>query len=145
MHPGPATTPTVTDRDSQSAHVPRHTAQVRRPSKVVFATEHDDAREVATKLAPELEPKDFMALPRFHAYANLVAAGAPSGWGLVRTLPPPPVIADAETIRMAVRTNYAPPEIIPAPPVTNSTEPIEEPQAAPQQFGRKRRTRPDAS
>lgn len=114
-------------------------------SKIVFATEHDDAREVATKLAPELEPKDFMALPRFHAYANLVAAGAPSGWGLVRTLPPPPVIADAETIRMAVRANYAPSQPVPAPPVAAATEPPEEPQTAPQQFGRKRRTRPNAS
>ncbi|MET7483243.1 type IV secretory system conjugative DNA transfer family protein [Streptomyces sp. NPDC005538] len=114
-------------------------------SKVIFATEHDDARELATKLAPELEPKDFMTLPRFHAYANLVANGAPSGWGMVRTLPPSPVIADAETIRMTVRTNYAPTQTTPAPPIVSAPEPPEVSQVAPQQFGRKRRTRPGTS
>ncbi|MEV5532218.1 type IV secretory system conjugative DNA transfer family protein [Streptomyces prunicolor] len=107
-------------------------------SKIAFATEADDARELAAKLAPELEPQDFMALPRFHAYANLVANGAPSGWGLVRTLPPPPVIADAEAIRRTARANYA-------PNVVGTSEPPQTPAVAPQQFGRKRRSRPDDS
>ncbi|WP_330294126.1 type IV secretory system conjugative DNA transfer family protein [Streptomyces griseorubiginosus] len=112
-------------------------------SKVIFATEADDARELAAKLAPELEPADFMSLPRFHAYANLVADGAPSGWGLVRTLPPPPVVADVETVRMTARTNYAPTETAPARTAPGAAQPSPEP--APQQFGRKRRNRPDAS
>lgn len=110
-------------------------------SKVVFATEADDARELSSKLAPELEPEDFMALPRFHAYANLVANGAPSGWSLVRTLPPPPVIANATAIRATARANYAPSQSAPAP----SSRPQQTPSAAPQQFGRKRRNQPDAS
>lgn len=114
-------------------------------SKVVFATEADDARELAAKLAPELEPQDFMSLPRFHAYANLVANGAPSGWGLVRTLPPPPALANAAVIRSAARANYAPIQTAPAPTAANSSEPPRTPTAAPQQFGRKRRNQPDTS
>ncbi|WP_234367359.1 type IV secretory system conjugative DNA transfer family protein [Streptomyces pluripotens] len=77
-------------------------------SKVVFATEADDARDLATKLAPELEPVDFMSLRRFEAYVNLVADGAPSGWALVKTLPPPPVTGDAEAVRAIARTNWSP-------------------------------------
>jgi Type IV secretory system Conjugative DNA transfer len=71
-------------------------------SKIVFATEYDDAREMA-RLAPELEPADFMALPRFHAYANLVAGGAPSGWALLKTLPPSPARNDPAAIRNLLR------------------------------------------
>ncbi|KAB1150882.1 type IV secretory system conjugative DNA transfer family protein [Streptomyces luteolifulvus] len=111
-------------------------------SKVVFATEADDARDLATKLAPELEPADFMSLPRFHAYANLVANGAPSGWGLVRTLPPPPVIADPEAVRAVARANYAPAQVAPAQAVTATREPATTPDADPPQIGRKRRAKP---
>ncbi|WP_240528543.1 hypothetical protein [Streptomyces humi] len=114
-------------------------------SKVVFATEAEDARDLATKLAPELEPADFMSLPRFHAYANLVADGAPSGWGLVRTLPPPPVIADAEAVRAIARANYAPAQTAPAPTATSGSDLPQVPRSAPQQFGYKRRSRPDTS
>uniref|UniRef100_A0AAU2A9W5 Type IV secretory system conjugative DNA transfer family protein n=1 Tax=Streptomyces sp. NBC_00093 TaxID=2975649 RepID=A0AAU2A9W5_9ACTN len=109
-------------------------------SKVVFATEAYDARDLASKLAPELEPADFMALPRFHAYANLVANGAPSGWGLVRTLPPPPVIANAAAIRSAARANYAPVQT--ASTATSASEPPNAHNVTPQQFGRKRRSQP---
>jgi hypothetical protein len=107
-------------------------------SKVAFATEYDDARDLATKLAPELTPEDFMALPRFHAYANLVANGAPSGWALVKTLPPPPTINDPEAVRAIIRANWAsqekPPPNVPAFPGHVAIEP--------QQIGRKRRTKP---
>jgi hypothetical protein len=76
-------------------------------SKIVFATEYDDARDTA-KLTRDLGAEDFMALPRFHAYANIVAGGHPSGWALVRTLPPPPATSDPETVRAAARATYAP-------------------------------------
>lgn len=85
----------------------RQAVDINARSKIAFATEYEDARDLA-KLATELEPEDFIALPRFHAYANLVADGAPSGWALVRTLPPPPEIADAREVRAAIRRNYAP-------------------------------------
>ncbi|WP_436495535.1 type IV secretory system conjugative DNA transfer family protein [Actinokineospora sp. HUAS TT18] len=71
-------------------------------SKLAFASEWDDARDMA-RLAPELEPIDFMALPRFHAYANLVAHGAPSGWALVKTLPPTEPRNDPAAIRARLR------------------------------------------
>jgi hypothetical protein len=105
-------------------------------SKVIFKTEADDARDIAHKLAPGLESADFMALPKFHAYANLVADGAPSGWGLVRTLPPPPVIADAEAVRAVARANYEPAQVVPVP--TGSSGPATTPDAPPQ-IGRKLR------
>ena len=114
-------------------------------SKVVFATEADDARELASKLAPNLEPEDFMALPRFHAYANLVANGAPTGWSLVRTLPPPPIVADAEAVRSTANANYAPVQTTPAPIATGSSVTSQTPAASAQQFGRKLRNRGDAS
>ncbi len=115
-------------------------------SKIAFATEFDDARDLASKLAPELAPEDFMALPRFHAYANLVAGGAPSGWALVRTLPPPPVVFEAEAVRSIARANYAPVQPHQAAMAAYASEqPPAAPEAAPQQFGRKRRSRPDSS
>ncbi|MCA1672711.1 MAG: type IV secretory system conjugative DNA transfer family protein, partial [Actinobacteria bacterium] len=64
-------------------------------SKVMFATEYDDARDTA-KLTRDLSTEDFLALPRFHAYTNLVAGGHPSGWALVKTLPPPPATTNPE-------------------------------------------------
>jgi hypothetical protein len=107
-------------------------------SKVIFATEADDARDLASKLAPELEPEDFMKLPRFHAYANVVADGAPSGWALVRTLPPPPVINDVAAIREVIRANWSPSPTAPSVGAdAGAPKAIEPPQ-----IGRKRRDRP---
>ncbi|MHA6760060.1 type IV secretory system conjugative DNA transfer family protein [Streptacidiphilus sp. PAMC 29251] len=106
-------------------------------SKIAFATEADDARDLA-KLAPGLEAEDFLALPRFHAYANLVASGAPSGWALVRTLPPTPITGDVEEVRRTIRANWSP----------SPEAPVDEPPAAvqvgvePAQIGRKRRKKP---
>lgn len=76
-------------------------------SKIQFATEYDDARDTA-KLTRDLSAEDFMSLPRYHAYANLVADGHPSGWALVETLPPPPATRDPNRVRATARTNYAP-------------------------------------
>lgn len=119
-------------------------------SKIVFATEYEDARDIA-KLSRDLTPEDFMALPRFHAYANLVADGIPSGWALVKTLPPRPTITDPERVRAVSRAAYA---TVSATDVDDaaggntqtdhaSAEPKKSstPQLAPQQIGRKRRQR----
>lgn len=101
-------------------------------SKLVFATEYDDARDMA-RLAPELEPADFMALPRFHAYANLVAGGAPSGWALVKTLPPSPAKNDPATIRSQLRRTRKQP--VPA----EHELPLGTRSAQPERIGRKPR------
>ena len=75
-------------------------------SKVQFATEFEDARDTA-KLTRNLTVEDFLALPKYHAYVNLVADGHPSGWALAETLPAPPPISDPETVRAIAKANYA--------------------------------------
>lgn len=101
-------------------------------SKLIFATEYDDARDTA-RLALELEPEDFMALGRFQAYANLVADGAPSGWALIKTLPPPPATTDPAEMRATVRRNYTSPRV----PIPTPSAPAP---AAPTRIGRRRRS-----
>lgn len=113
-------------------------------SKVVFATEYEDARDTA-KLTRDLLPDDFLSLPRFHAYANLVANGHPSGWALIRTLPPPAPSVDPETVRAISRANYAVPAIDePSPEASDPTDAAAPLSSAPafvaSQVGRKRRT-----
>ncbi len=115
-------------------------------SKIVFATEYDDARDTA-KLTRDLSPEDFLALPRFHAYANLVADGHPSGWALIRTLPPPPATADPDQIRAVSRAKYAPvmsaettPDLAPGGDETETAAPPAAPPAV-EKVGRKRRQR----
>jgi hypothetical protein len=117
-------------------------------SKIVFATEYEDARDIA-KLTRDLSAEDFMALPRYHAYANLVADGHPSGWALVKTLPPPPVTTDPEMARAVARANYAP-EVQTTDYDEPSAESIEAPAVQetetvsvvePERIGRKRRQR----
>ena len=117
-------------------------------SKIVFATEYEDARDTA-KLTRDLSPEDFLSLPKYHAYANLVAGGHPSGWALVKTLPPPPATTNPEAVRATARANYA----TEPPPVDSDTNPAETNETvgeptydAPEpvvveQIGRKRRQR----
>jgi Type IV secretory system Conjugative DNA transfer len=76
-------------------------------SKIQFATEFEDARDTA-KLTRDLTPEDFLALPKYHAYVNLVADGHPSGWALVKTLPAPQAISDPEAVHAIAKANYAP-------------------------------------
>ncbi|KOX19134.1 type IV secretory system conjugative DNA transfer family protein [Nocardiopsis sp. NRRL B-16309] len=119
-------------------------------SKIQFATEYDDA-QAAAKLAPALSVEDFIALPRFTAYANLVADGAPSGWALVKTLPPTPTVHNPEAMRARVRANYAVPTEPPSAETPSPEESQEADGGAPpraaheepqgEQIGRKRRRR----
>ncbi|OLR89554.1 type IV secretory system conjugative DNA transfer family protein [Actinokineospora bangkokensis] len=91
-------------------------------SKLIFATEYDDARDMA-RLARELSVEDFTSLPRWHAYANLVAQGHPSGWALVKTLPPSPPITDPAEVRARIAANFAPL----APPSSTGATPTTSP------------------
>jgi hypothetical protein len=113
-------------------------------SKIQFATEYEDARDSA-KLTRDLSPEDFQSLPQFHAYANLVANGHPSGWALIKTLPPTVATIDPAVVRAASQANYAPLE-----PATSqgTSEPAIEPDGTPapeqvpqpiERIGRKRR------
>ena len=105
-------------------------------SKVAFATEYDDARDMA-RLSPELSVEDFMALPKFHAYANLVADGHPSGWAMIKTLPPTPAIRDPQSVSAVSECNYAP---TPPPADAPTAPPQPAPTAPTGRPGRKRRT-----
>lgn len=113
-------------------------------SKIQFATEFEDARDTA-RLTHDLTAEDFIALPKYHAYVNLVAGGHPSGWALVRTLPPPAPITDPAAVRSAARAKYAPSEPRKAPPTdtqpTNPPDTQPAPAAPPDadRIGRKRR------
>jgi len=56
-------------------------------TKLVFATEYEDARHFA-RGEKRIKAEDFRSLKRFQAYANLVADGHPQGWALVETKRP---------------------------------------------------------
>lgn len=55
-------------------------------NKIVFGLNSEDAADLA-KQAPELDMQDFMYLPRFGIYTNLVQDGSSTGWFSARTLP----------------------------------------------------------
>lgn len=74
-------------------------------SKIVFALPAADARAMTT-MAPALEAEDFMALPRFHFYAQLVQDGRPGPWFSGRSHPAPPSTSNAETIIARSQRNY---------------------------------------
>lgn len=81
-------------------------------SKVVFATEYEDARHFA-RGASKLDTEDFQALGRYQAYANLVAGGHPQGWALIETLPASPPTTGPKRVRARSRAQWAvtsPPE-----------------------------------
>jgi type IV secretory system conjugative DNA transfer VirD4/TraG family protein len=114
-------------------------------SKIQWATEFEDARDTA-RLTRDLSTEDFLALPKYHAYVNLVTNGHPSGWALVRTLPPPRAITDPKVVRAAARANHAPrptnPPDRPAQQPTPATPPPSTtPPPPPEVIGRKRRQR----
>lgn len=66
-------------------------------SRVVFQPVSDDAHALARD-AVSLEPADFLALPRFHVYANLMRGGEPTGWFSARSLPPGPETSDPQQL-----------------------------------------------
>lgn len=70
-------------------------------NKIVFGLNAEDAAEVA-KQAPELEARDFIYLPRFAIYTNLVQDGSSTGWFSGRTLPPE--AATREPVSLRVRS-----------------------------------------
>jgi hypothetical protein len=74
-------------------------------SKVAFSLGPSDAKTLAA-FAPELQPDDFMALPKHHFYAQLIADGTPAPWVSGKTLAPGRPLRDpAEVIRRS-QVNY---------------------------------------
>lgn len=74
-------------------------------NKVVFGLNADDARELA-KQAPELEPQDFMYLPRFGIYATLMQNAHSTGWFSARTLPPDAAARTPAELRARSEVTY---------------------------------------
>jgi len=74
-------------------------------SKIVFALPAADAQAMQT-MASGLDAEDFMALPRFHFYAQLVQGGRPGPWLSGRSHPAPSSVSDAEAIIARSQRNY---------------------------------------
>ncbi len=106
-------------------------------SKIVFQPLDPDDAHAMAKQAPDLQAVDFLSLGQYQAYVNLTAGGAPAGWALVRTLPPPPPTGLGNLILTRSRDRYA-------ATITPETPPRQQPPAGPdddgdEQLGRKRR------
>lgn len=83
----------------------RSALDVNARSKVCFALDPDDARDLA-KLAPQLTPDDFQALGRHHIYTRLVAGGGPVEWCSALALAPLAETGAGKAIREASRRHY---------------------------------------
>ena len=91
-------------------------------SKIVFATEFDDASHFA-RGSDHLSAADFMALARFQTYVNLAADGSPSGWALARTLPPSPTSIQPDAVIAHSQGRWATaPQVSEKPAQLNRTE-----------------------
>ena len=64
-------------------------------NKIIFGLTGNDATSVS-HLAPELQPIDFISLPRYHIYTNFMVNGKSTGWMSAITTPP------SEPIRLPV-------------------------------------------
>ncbi len=74
-------------------------------NKITFTLGAKDAKDMAA-FAPELKTQDFMALPQFHVYAQLVCGGHPQRWVSGKTLPAPERSSDSEHIIVASQERW---------------------------------------
>lgn len=74
-------------------------------NKIYFGMNGLDA-SAAAKQAPELEAQDFMQLPKFHAYANVLQKGDSTGWVTIKTRPPSPARTDPGRIYAHAHSRY---------------------------------------
>ncbi|WP_276938375.1 type IV secretory system conjugative DNA transfer family protein [Ferrimicrobium acidiphilum] len=105
-------------------------------SKVIFQLLDPDDAYALAKQAPSLQAVDFLNLGQYQAYANLTAGGAPAGWALIRTLPPPEPTGLGEEVRNRSHDRYASP--IPQSPQAVPVQPHSQ-GAGGDELGRKRR------
>jgi len=94
---------------AQLPHSTRAAVDSNAKSKIFFQPLDPDDASAMAKQAPDLQAVDFLSLGQYQAYANLTAGGAPAGWALVRTLPPPEPTGLGEQIRSRSRERYASP------------------------------------
>lgn len=77
-------------------------------NKIYFGMNGHDAT-AAAKQAPTLVAQDFMQLPKYHAYANVLQNGESSGWIAIRTRPASPPSSDAASVYAASHQRYGVP------------------------------------
>jgi len=77
-------------------------------NKIVFGLNGEDAKAMAA-MSKDLEPVDFMLLPRYQIYASLQSGGKATGWVSGQTLPPSPKIRDAVELRAKSMKSYGRP------------------------------------
>ena len=74
-------------------------------NKIIFGLNSGDAKDMAA-MAPELEARDFMNLPRYQVYTTFQSAGKNTGWVQGQTLPPPPVLRMSAELKARSMTMY---------------------------------------
>jgi len=77
-------------------------------NKIVFGLNASDAKSMAA-MAPELEPVDFMSLPRYQIYTSFMSGGQSTGWIQGRTLPAPVATRQAVELRAKSMAAYGKP------------------------------------
>jgi hypothetical protein len=88
---------------------------------VAFSLDSGDAAAFAKK-APALTPEDFMSLPPYAVYANLMSDGAQTGWFSAVTLAAPPEISDTVELLSLSRERYGVDPAEPAPSSASERE-----------------------
>lgn len=78
-------------------------------SRVCFQLAASDAQAMARSSGGLLEARDFQRLPRYEAYAQLVAGGEVTNFASLHTVPLPPTTSDPEAVRAASRGRYGRP------------------------------------
>lgn len=74
-------------------------------NKIVFGLNASDAHDMAA-MAPELDATDFMLLPRFGVYAQLMNRGHSTGWVSGKTTPAAPAVTSPSQLRAESATRY---------------------------------------
>lgn len=100
----------------------RSALDVNARSKICFALDPDDARDLA-KLAPQLTPDDFQALGKHHIYTRLVAGGTPAAWCSALALPPLPDTGASAALREDSRRRYGGEPPVTTPPESGAPQP----------------------
>ncbi len=77
-------------------------------NKIVFGLNSTDAKEMAAQ-APELDPLDFMTLPRYHIYTSFQSGGKSTGWIYGETLPPTKPLRMAAELKAESSKRYGVP------------------------------------
>lgn len=77
-------------------------------NKIYFGLGGSDASSIS-KHTPGLDAQDFLLLPKYHAYANLMQNGNASGWMSIVTTPPIAATSDAAALYAASHERFGVP------------------------------------